>query len=118
MAKKKENSQDKPVETSEKVEVKSAPRVNDVAKPGSTAASPTSRPIITNHSNMIKQDPMVSGASSDKDLAEDKEQKEVKKSEIKIEPIDIDDNLNCLRKQKKIRKKKKRKIIQILILRR
>lgn len=79
MAKKKSDSE---LESAgEKIEVKSAPQVNDVAKPGSIAASPTSRPIITSHVGMIKQDPMVAGHDSEP------EEKTAKKSEIKLEPI-------------------------------
>lgn len=35
--------------------------VFDVSKPGSTPASPTSRPVIVGHQSAIKQDPLLSG---------------------------------------------------------
>ncbi len=37
-----------------------APKLFDVAQPGKTAATATSRPVIVGHGSMIKQDPMVS----------------------------------------------------------
>ncbi len=89
MAKKKNDTSDQ--SEGDKIEVRSAPKVNDVAKPGSTAASPTSRPIITNHSSIIKQDPMVSGGEDSSDDTEksetDKENNSKSKSKIKIAPL-------------------------------
>lgn len=69
---------------------KSTPQVNDVAKPGLTAATPTSRPIITPHGGMIKQDPMVSGGSDDKVVEEKSESRISMKPELKIKPVSGD----------------------------
>jgi hypothetical protein len=69
---------------------KSTPQVNDVAKPGLTAATPTSRPIITSHGGMIKQDPMVSGGSDDKSVEEKSESRISMKPELKIKPVSGD----------------------------
>lgn len=99
MAKKNTKPTDSP-DGSEKIEVKGAPKVNDVAKPGETPPSQTSRPIITNHSGMIKQDPMMAG-KSDSDKNEDKaEQTEdidpeklVKKNELNVKPVDSEDEI-------------------------
>lgn len=71
----------------EPIEVKSAPKVNDIAKPGETPSTPTSRPIITKHSMIIKQDPMVSGKPEEEKIEDEEKDQVVKKSEIKIEPI-------------------------------
>lgn len=78
---------------SEKIEVKGAPKVNDIAKPGESPPSPTSRPIITNRTGMIKQDPMVSGKPDEEeskaDQLEDKDSEDIeKKTELNIKPVD------------------------------
>lgn len=74
----------------EEADVKSAPQINDVAKPGSAPAPATSRPVITGHGSMIKKDPMVAGGDDKKeenDSAEDKKPLK-KKTEIKLTPLD------------------------------
>lgn len=79
-----------PDDNAEEIEVKSAPKVNDVAKPGSTAAPQTSRPIITNHGAMIKKDPMVSGkedGTDGKEVVQEEEKSLAKKSEVRVTPI-------------------------------
>ncbi|HEX5456512.1 MAG TPA: hypothetical protein VFW77_04055 [Candidatus Saccharimonadales bacterium] len=69
----------------------SKPQVNDVAKPGQTAATPTSRPIITPHGGMIKQDPMVAGASDEEDMVDKKSESRISaKPELKLKPISDD----------------------------
>ena len=66
-------------------------QINDVSKPGRTAATPTSRPIITPRGGMIKQDPMVSGASNDKGVVDEKSESRISaKPELKLKPI-LDD---------------------------
>lgn len=64
-------------------------KINDVAKPGQTPPPPTSRPIITGHSGVIKHDPMVSPTEDDADEndenKEEKKGKITKKSELKLE---------------------------------
>lgn len=65
-------------------------KVNDIAKPGETAAHPTARPVITGHGSMIKQDPMV--AASDTGDNDDKSEKITVKTENKIKPITINDD--------------------------
>ena len=49
----------------DKEEPSSAPKLFDVAKPGKTAASATSRPIIVGHGSSMKQDPMVTSPPSE-----------------------------------------------------
>lgn len=51
--------------------------VFDVSKPGSTAASPNSRPLVIKHGPMLKQDPMV----KDEDIS-------VTAPRLKIVPVD------------------------------
>lgn len=70
----------------------SAP-VFDVSKPGETAASPTSRPIIVGHKSMLTKDPMM---SSEEEEDDENKKVEVKKDvsgkpkrETKIEPVDM-----------------------------
>lgn len=80
----------------EKSSVRSAPQVNDIAKPGQTAALPTSRPIITSHTGIIKQDPMVAGENSDKTeqpSSDEKSETTSKKSETVITPIVSDQDV-------------------------
>lgn len=75
MAEKKDKKSEKDL----KKEIEEAAKLFDVAKPGNTPASSTSRPTIVGHSPMIKKDPMVSGASDEKssdDKADDKTGKE------------------------------------------
>ncbi len=79
---------------SEKIEVKTL-KVNDISKPGETPSLPTSRPIITSRTGMIKQDPMVSGKPNNKgdendevEQPEEDSEKLAKKSSIKLKPID------------------------------
>lgn len=60
-----------------------APKLFDVAQPGKTAASATSRPIIVNHGSMIKQDPMVkdeavAGPTKSGDIAPPSQSKKAK----------------------------------------
>lgn len=63
--------------------------VFDVSKPGKSAPSPTSRPIITGH-HLLPQDPMVSGGDSLKPDDKKSEQKTEKpdhvKHELRLEP--------------------------------
>lgn len=60
----------------------------DVSKPGETPADATSRPIIVNHSSMIKKDPMVRESSDEPDEKPETESKApVQTHEIKIEPL-------------------------------
>jgi len=47
------------------------PKLFDVAKPGNTAAQPTSRPIIVNHGGRVKQDPMVNTAKAEEEPAKE-----------------------------------------------
>ncbi|HEX5797613.1 MAG TPA: hypothetical protein VFX86_04465 [Candidatus Saccharimonadales bacterium] len=71
---------------------KQSQSVNDVAKPGETAATPTSRPIITGHGEMIKQDPMVSGTADPDSSVDEKNQGELKKkSELRLKPTGTKD---------------------------
>lgn len=67
---------------------KTAPQVNDIAKPGETPAPATSRPVITGHGPMVKQDPMVSGGADDdgEDIIKDKPGIVDQKSETTIRP--------------------------------
>ncbi len=61
----------------------------DVAKPGKTAPDPTSRPIIVGHGERIKQDPMVSDASTSKPVKEEPKITESKAAHEKVvAPID------------------------------
>lgn len=68
---------------------KSAPQVNDVAKPGETAATPTSRPIIVGRGGMIKQDPMVVDGKDEEavEAAGANTGKLSKRSAVTIEPV-------------------------------
>lgn len=89
----------------EKIEVKGVPKVNDVAKPGETPSSPTSRPIITNRSGMIKQDPMVSGKPDDEenkdDQLEDKDSGKItKKAELNIKPAESAEDAEQVEEEK------------------
>lgn len=89
MAKKDTKDNDKP-ETTKSIDIKGAPQVNDVAKPGETPPPDTSRPIITNRIGIITQDPMVAAKpSEDKDEkpAENNSETISKKSEVKLEPV-------------------------------
>lgn len=89
MPKKSTKDNDKP-DAAEPADIKGAPQVNDIAKPGETPSPATSRPIITNRSGIIKQDPMVAAKpQEDKDdQPEEKDSEDItKKSEIKIEPM-------------------------------
>lgn len=89
MAKKKTEKTEKL--KSQEPQVKSAPQVNDVAKPGETAALPTSRPVIAGHTPMIKQDPMVSVQNSDSDgetIQVTKSGSITKKADLKVDPIE------------------------------
>lgn len=58
----------------------------DVARPGKSAASPTTKPIITGH-QLLPQDPMVSGSQSLKPDKPKIVQTKIK-PELKIEPAD------------------------------
>lgn len=71
-----------------KTGIPSAPPVFDVSKPGETAATPTSRPIIVGHKVMVKKDPMVSSEASDEDSkpTEEAPSKLVHKKETTIKP--------------------------------
>lgn len=75
---------------SKKPDDSKSPQVNDVSKPGQTAASPTSRPIITPHASMIKQDPMVSGGSDEEVVQKKSESRINIKPELKLKPISDD----------------------------
>lgn len=61
-------------------------KVFDIAEPGSTPASQTSRPVILGHNRKIKQDPMVVQESA---MASDPSPNEesLKKPEHRVEPI-------------------------------
>ena len=100
MAKSKIKKTDDP---QEKSTVKSVPQVNDIAKPGQTAALPTSRPIITSHTGIIKQDPMVASdgsAESDQTSKPDEKSEAVsKKSEIVINPISSEQDTITLKNE-------------------
>ena len=63
-------------------------QVFDVSKPGSSPASPNSRPIIVGHGSMLKKDPMVV-ESSDPEIAEESTAaaKVLLKPKNKIEPL-------------------------------
>lgn len=62
--------------------------MSDIAKPGETAATPTSRPIITNHTSIIKQDPMVAAKKEESagDTDEETPGKISRKPELKLNP--------------------------------
>jgi hypothetical protein len=66
---------------------KTAPQVNDIAKPGETPSSPTSRPIITGHGPILQQDPMVAGKADDEKV-ETKDESGINpvSTEITIQP--------------------------------
>lgn len=71
---------------------KPSAKVNDIAKPGETAASANARPTITGHKPAIKNDPMVAFSPPDEDGGEDTEEKVDKKaylnkSRSRIDPI-------------------------------
>lgn len=85
MAKKKINTDSAP-----EIKVTKQPKVNDIAKPGETAAHPTARPVITGHGSMIKQDPMVASSNNDTEKPDEKVEKITVKTETKIKPINID----------------------------
>lgn len=48
----------------------SAPKLFDVAKPGKTAATATSRPVIVGHGSTLKKDPMVNSSEDEKEDTE------------------------------------------------
>lgn len=52
-------------------EDKGKDKVFDVAKPGDSAASPTSRPVIVGHGSGLKQDPMVKSDDAEADKNEE-----------------------------------------------
>lgn len=83
MAKKKT---DEPIDSSKPEELKSAPKVNDISRPGETPAPATSRPVITGHGPMLKQDPMVSGKEEETDINEDKPRIVSARQELKLTP--------------------------------
>lgn len=50
-----------------KAEIEKSAKMFDVAKPGQSRASATSRPIIVGHSGMLKNDPMMKGDEKEKE---------------------------------------------------
>ncbi len=79
MPKKKNNDTTDGLEP-EAEEVKTAPKIKDVANPGETPPSATARPIITGHGSILKQDPMMA------DKSEPDEKITTKKAELTIKP--------------------------------
>jgi hypothetical protein len=68
---------------------KSDDKVFDVAKPGQSAAGPTSRPVILSRS-MIKNDPMVVGAKKDSKNAERQDTPKETKVTVTSAPTEAD----------------------------
>jgi hypothetical protein len=87
----KKNSPSKKDKPEDKDGVPSAPPIFDVSKPGKTAASPTSKPVIVGHGAMVKNDPMVSSPDDEAEAENQKEEKvEVRhKREATIKPINL-----------------------------
>lgn len=86
MAKKSSEEKPKDKDEANKTSAPTSPPVFDVSKPGETAASPTSRPIIVSHKSILKKDPMM---SADEDKPDDEKEKEAPlrpKREAKLEP--------------------------------
>lgn len=60
----------------------------DVSKPGETPPSATSRPIIVNHSSMIKKDPMVRDSIDESEEKTEEDTKPpIQTHELKVEPL-------------------------------
>jgi hypothetical protein len=87
----KKNSPSKKDKPENKDGVPSAPPIYDISKPGKTAASPTSKPVIVGHGSMVKNDPMVSSPDDEAVPENEKEEKvEVRhKRETTIKPINL-----------------------------
>ena len=67
-----------------KNEIDNSAKLFDVAKPGKTPPSATSRPVIVGHGSMVKNDPMVVRGDTEKD--EGKQPFKISVRELKIVP--------------------------------